>query len=291
MPSFATVVVGVDGSPGSDAALAWAVDHLQPGGRLHLVHGFSRTGKLAQRNGSTHAEAADSWSEPARALGVEPAITFVDEDPADALVSACIDLGAEVVVVGTHGAGDSSHLLGSVTRKLVRTCPAPVVVVPGTPRPEPEEPVVLACVGPGESSERAAFWAADQASTAGRPLVLLHVVRFRPFFPRDSLTEMLGSYLGRETGMEWAKADLDDLGGRIAQVHADVEIRTVVAGGRVPASIDEHDDQAELVVIGRGRTGRFTHDLVGSLTRQIVTRTVAPIAVVPPDAPVHRTRP
>jgi nucleotide-binding universal stress UspA family protein len=60
---------------------------------------------------------------------------------------AAAEIGADLVVVGTHGRTGLKHLmLGSVAEKLVRTAPCPVLVVRGPadgPAAEPSLSVVL----------------------------------------------------------------------------------------------------------------------------------------------------
>jgi universal stress protein A len=52
-------------------------------------------------------------------------------DPADELLALAKELGASMVVLGTHGRSGLAHLLlGSTTEKLIRRSPLPVLVVP-----------------------------------------------------------------------------------------------------------------------------------------------------------------
>lgn len=54
-------------------------------------------------------------------------------DPAKLITTAATDIGADLVVMATHGRAGLSHLfLGSVAQKVVRECPCPVL----TMRPE-----------------------------------------------------------------------------------------------------------------------------------------------------------
>jgi nucleotide-binding universal stress UspA family protein len=51
-------------------------------------------------------------------------------DPRDAIVSAAKELGADLIVMGTHGRrGFARALLGSVAESVLRTAPVPVLVV------------------------------------------------------------------------------------------------------------------------------------------------------------------
>ena len=58
-------------------------------------------------------------------------------DPSDQLANAAAEL--DVMVVGSRGYGPMRHaLLGSVSAKLMRNCPAPLLVVPRGARHEGE---------------------------------------------------------------------------------------------------------------------------------------------------------
>ncbi|MGI9606150.1 MAG: universal stress protein [Acidimicrobiales bacterium] len=290
MNPLTNVVIGVDGSPASASALRWTIGHAPPTARLHVVHGFATLEQLAraavrQDWGAARTTAEkdlhSTWTDAVRHAGVDSSIAFIDDHPVDALVTTIDAVNADAVIVGSHGDGASAHLLGSITRRLIRRSRVPVVVVHHPGAPEPAHPFVLACVGHGETSERAAFWAADYASARSLPLVLLHVVRFRPVFPFDPPETVLASYFGGDTPTDWAKSGLEDLTDRLKEAHPELVIRMEVARGRVSPNVAAHGVGADLIVIGRGRTEPLTHNLIGSLTRQIATRTAAPTAIVP----------
>lgn len=63
--------------------------------------------------------------------GVKVQATVLEAaSPAHALVEHSKKIGADLIVTTTHGRGGISHLLmGSVTEKLLRLSPAPVLVV------------------------------------------------------------------------------------------------------------------------------------------------------------------
>jgi nucleotide-binding universal stress UspA family protein len=57
-------------------------------------------------------------------------IKVVTGDPAAAIVAAVKDLGADVIVMATHGRVGSEHQrLGSVAEKVVQSAPCPVITV------------------------------------------------------------------------------------------------------------------------------------------------------------------
>ncbi len=75
---------------------------------------------------------------PLRSEGLSVLTRAVTGDVADEILGAAQDLGADALVVGTHGRAGLSHLLlGSVAEKLVRHAPVPVVTL-RSPSPEAE---------------------------------------------------------------------------------------------------------------------------------------------------------
>ena len=138
------VVVGVDGSPSSTAALQWAdsyaLDHKIPLVVVHaggppvsafLVPGLS-TSAVADWTDAATAGLA-TWVE--EALGSQRATDVrqqVDPRPAMTALLDLIDTD-DLVVVGRRGAGGvKGLLLGSVARRLAAHVPGAVVVVGGT---------------------------------------------------------------------------------------------------------------------------------------------------------------
>ena len=143
------IVVGVDGSDTSRAALLWAADEARlRTARLVAVHAWSfipaqpigdpgmlaiptgdLTGQLSAESEAARAVLADAVAEVLEgAPGIEVEQRLVEGDPGDALVAE--SKTAELVVVGSHGrSGLKAALLGSVSRHVVSHAACPVVVV------------------------------------------------------------------------------------------------------------------------------------------------------------------
>ena len=68
----------------------------------------------------------------ARFTGVELKLQVREGDPSREIIRAAADLGADLIVLGTHGRTGVAHLLiGSVAEKVVRKSPVPVLTVRG----------------------------------------------------------------------------------------------------------------------------------------------------------------
>lgn len=133
------IVAGVDGSPSSRAALAWAVRQAElTGARVEAViswqypAGYGWPAPVLQSLDFAGA-AAQALAEAVTAVaagheGVEIAQRVVQDHPAAALLAAAD--GAELLVVGNRGHGGfAGTLLGSVSRHCVDHAHCPVVVV------------------------------------------------------------------------------------------------------------------------------------------------------------------
>ncbi|MEV4192765.1 universal stress protein [Streptomyces toxytricini] len=136
------IVVGVEGSPSSRAALRWAVRYAGlVGGRVEAVTAWEVPGEA-----SWSAPAVDTTfdEEDAERRLVEEVRTVLGEDgaslvrerlvhghPVEVLVDAA--RGADMLVVGSRGRGGFRRaLLGSVSQQVALHAPCPVTIV----RPE-----------------------------------------------------------------------------------------------------------------------------------------------------------
>jgi nucleotide-binding universal stress UspA family protein len=134
------LVVGLDGSPPSDAACRWAVDLASAvGGRMDLVHVDHSPAELVLRSDPKSwyrkAEARlASWTEPvierAPELPIETRL-LVSPRPADAILAHGDEIDAGLVVVGAHGLGTvTGQRLGGVAMGVLHRSDRPVALIP-----------------------------------------------------------------------------------------------------------------------------------------------------------------
>lgn len=142
------LLVGVDGSAASLAALAWAAELATlTGDSCELVATVEDSPWVPLGPGATvtaegEADAprrvralAREWSKPLRDAELPHRVTVVRGAPAPTLVRAARTLAADLVVVGSSGAGSAGNpLLGSVSRRVVHDAGRPVAVVPAGAR-------------------------------------------------------------------------------------------------------------------------------------------------------------
>jgi nucleotide-binding universal stress UspA family protein len=145
------IVVGVDGSPGSLAALHWALQEARLRGvAVHAVMvwqhpqfygspdgwvvGMDPSGDTGQILASAaNAEVARLGEEAVQGHDVEIVCEAVEGHPAEALVLMAKDAAA--LVVGSRGRGGFvGALLGSVSQHVVAHAHCPVVLIPDSER-------------------------------------------------------------------------------------------------------------------------------------------------------------
>lgn len=140
--AFTKVLVGTDFSDGAARAVERAADVAQRyGARLHVVHVWELphvASSLVINPGidwHTPVETAartqlDALLETLRANHVEADSTLLGGVVWDEIVGAISPLGADLVVVGTHGrTGLRRALMGSVAERVVRFSSVPVLTV------------------------------------------------------------------------------------------------------------------------------------------------------------------
>lgn len=135
------MVVGLDGSPGGDRALAAATAIAAAGYRLVAVHVTHIPAAVAATTAGAGAfavtadEIADHCHLACELALAGTAVPWSFEvrhgDPATELLRAASDHDAAWIVIGRHGHRRLARLvLGSVTNQLVEHADRPVLVVP-----------------------------------------------------------------------------------------------------------------------------------------------------------------
>jgi nucleotide-binding universal stress UspA family protein len=282
------ILVAVDGSAESDAAVSWAVREAsmrhEPVTLMHVVQPVVVKWPVSAGH-STVAE----WQEDNARLAIEQgrksfnAVVDVEppdvrtevvySHPVDALVDASTE--ARMIVVGSHGRGVAGRVLwGSVSRGVVEHAHCPVAVIRSDQPPGPAHATapVLVGVDGSPASEAATAWAFDEASRRDVALVALHAWSDVGVFPI--------------LGMDWRTyQDQGEelLAERLAgwqERYPDVQItRRLVCDTPARWLIDE-SQRAQLVVVGSHGRGGFAGMHLGSVAATVAQSAKAPVIVV-----------
>jgi nucleotide-binding universal stress UspA family protein len=191
----------------------------------------------------------------------------------------------DLIVLGTHGrTGFERLMLGSVTEKVVRKSPCPVLTVPAHAEGMPDQPLfarILCGVDFSETSDRAVQYALSLAQEAKGRLTLLHVLEWLPDrslaeYPQFNLEQYRRSLVAD------ARARLEALVPEEARNWCQAD--THVATGKPYQEILRmaREDSADLIVMGNHGGGSLDRMLFGSVTQQLVRQATCPVMTVRP---------
>lgn len=286
------ILVGVDGSPSSIAAVDWAARdaalHNLPLTLAHVlappvVMTFPETPmppgytEWQREQGARHLREALKRTEGI--AGAAGPVRVNAETVVGSTVPMLVDMSAEAdrLVVGSRGHGRLRRsLLGSVSSSVVRHAHCPVTVIHEGPSHADTAPVVVGIDG-SPVSEAATALAFEEASLRGVELVAVyawHDTGVADFPGIDSAA--------MESDGELALAE------RLAgwrERYPDVTVRRVVACDRPADQLIEQSQGAQLVVVGSHGRGGFTGMLLGSVSLAVVQSAHCPVLVARGGAP------
>jgi nucleotide-binding universal stress UspA family protein len=209
-------------------------------------------------------------------------------DPRRSILAEAAQLQANLIVMGTHGRSGFDHLLlGSVTEKVIRRAPCPVLIVPPHAREAARSDAapfkrIVCGVDFSESSKRALGYALDLAQESDACITLLHVIEVPP---------ELGEFpFSREVTINGIRAAADAEYPRRLRGLVPPGAReyctplTQVSEGRAHKEILRvaSEEQADLVVMGVQGRGAVDLMLFGSNTHAVIRAAACPVLVVPP---------
>ncbi|WP_062436679.1 universal stress protein [Herbidospora daliensis] len=284
------IVVGVDGSPSTVAAIEWAADDAaRTGLPLHVVFAVDRSPHEIPRFPNPILEDALSRGavrvlEEAEkaATARQPAITVVTKQiegrPADVLRHAAAD--AAELVVGTRGMGGfAGAVVGSVSSHVAGHVPGPVVVVRHLPGPRTGEIVVG--VDDSPAAQPALAYAFEQARSRHCAVRAVRawlepVHAYAPGVVYD-LEEISTAQHAVVAGV------LDPWRERYPEIKVIEDVRL----GHPVAALVDASAGADLLVVGSHGRGAFASALMGSVSRAVLHHAECAVAVVRPGTPVE----
>lgn len=276
------IVTGVDGSPGSAAALRWSLEEARlrqcP---LLAVRAWPGVSDVVRRSREGCARVAMKQEQLDRAVRTEVSTAcpvtvanlLVEAEPAEALMSSASDLAAEMIVVGRRGLGGvASMLLGSVSRACVTRADRTVAVIPAAGGTQGRRHVVVG-VGDGETDASVLRWASEAADTRGAELTVVHAYE--------------GGAYGNDLAVEHEVLRRVEAGVRAA-IGARRPHRTFVEEDDPEQVLLDAARDAELLVLGAPRRNVIQRAL-GTTAMHCIEHSTVPVVVV--RAPVSLLRP
>jgi nucleotide-binding universal stress UspA family protein len=254
------------------------------GGTLHVVTVVTLGDSVAEARPTEADEVrkADAEAHVRLAIGRSPGEYTLHVErgfPPEAIVTRAKDVGAGLVVVGTHDRGVLRRfLLGSVAQRVVREAPCPVLIA----RPSPKGGPVLAACQLDELTRDVVAWAAKLVDD--ERLVLLHTEKlgvsdvalvaaalFSGAVPPTPSRETIDSI--REMARGALSAELESSGAA-----GDVEVAEGPAAATILARAKALG--ASLVVLGsHGRRG-LTRAALGSVAEVVARDASTSVLVV-----------
>jgi nucleotide-binding universal stress UspA family protein len=211
---------------------------------------------------------------------IEPELAVHEGTAPDSILSFAQERNADLIVMGTHGRrGYDRMVLGSVTNRVMRTAPCPVVAISKPPHESTAAGQerhrvhhlnrILFCTDFSENSERALNYAISAAAEYNSELTLLHVLEGTPTSSKmqeaiATTTQQLDKLIPEER----RKA---------------LKIKTAVRIGKPYQEIIQVVLEAQIDLVVMGVHGRGALDLAvfGSTTNRVVQLGPCPVLTVP----------
>lgn len=275
------LLVGVDGSTGSESALRWAVQiSQQTGAGIVAVHAYQRP--FIEMTRGRHDRLVEErttflegeWIRPSVDAGVAVETRLIEGDQRDVITSLTGNGSVDLAVLGRSGRGGEPGMahLGSVVEHAAHHTRCPLAVIPSNV----SLPVRLIAIGLDGSAESstAVDWCAHFAADVGASVIALSV--------DEPVLEWTPSW----DDQNWRRTVEHDLEAMVAPIRSHgVHVEVVAVRDFRPADglLDVAAARgADLLVIGTRGAGGFSGLRVGGVAMKVLHKASLPLVLVPP---------
>ncbi|MHB9757687.1 universal stress protein [Streptomyces sp. BYX5S] len=287
------LVVGVDGSDSSLAAVDWAVDEAARHGLpVRLIHAslwerYDRAtlggdvGRPSERIFAENVVGTAAQRAQLRAPGVPVKTSVVAEEPTSALLHASAD--AHAVVTGSRGRGElAGLLLGSVGLAVAARAHCPVIVVRGD-----KEGVagahgrILLGIGEPEQCSEAVEFAFREASARDCEIDAVRAWRC----PAHEYADVpVGAGEAEREHRRRATELLDEALAAAVAAHPEVRVRRSAVEGPARTTLLHRTSAADLAILGARRRHAHFGLQLGRVGHALLHHAQCPVAVIPQRA-------
>jgi nucleotide-binding universal stress UspA family protein len=292
-----TILVGVDGSSNSAAALRWALAEADL--RDHRVTALFAWGYIppghAGDGRTFDAEYGPADADAVLAAAIEAAVgaevagdierrVLCDLAPKSLLKVAG---GADLLVVGARGVGGfRGLLLGSVSQQCLHHATGPMAIIRSDPRdaaPGADAapraaagPRIVVGIDDSDAARRALRWALEEGRLRHAAVDVVHAWRLPYVVPFP----FAGMPIDPEIAEKHARAVLDRMVDGEDTRHQPAPVERILVGGAAAPSILDIATGADMVVLGSRGLGGFKGLVLGSVTNHVAHHIGCPLVVV-----------
>jgi nucleotide-binding universal stress UspA family protein len=281
------IIVGVDGSEPSAAAVQWAARvGVSRDAEVIVTHAYDwRVRGSRVQVGGGYREAVEEQAEKivdaavAQALAAEPSLRVSRELTVGPPTATLLQHSTEdtLIVVGNRGRGGfASLLLGSVSQQVATHASGPVAVVRG--RTDASGGAVVVGVDGSADPTRTLGTAFDESGRRRARLLVVHVSaaamppwnNIAPYVDDDGIAELVAA-------REMLAQQIAPLAARFP----DVLVEPIAMGGHPAEVLIDLSRKAQLMVVGARGSGGFGGLLLGAVSQQLLHHADCPVLIVP----------